>query len=154
MTQQMITEGKGVKGVILDVDGTLVDSNDAHAHAWVEALERGGFDMEYEKVRRLIGMGSEKLLPETTGLQKDDPEGKQLVEWWKEIFEAKYLPGLKAFPGTRELLRKMHDSGLKMVVASSAEEELLQKLLKLAGAEEFVEDTTSSKDAKRSKPDP
>jgi beta-phosphoglucomutase-like phosphatase (HAD superfamily) len=66
------------RGVILDVDGTLVDSNDAHARAWVEALTEGGFDVPFERVRPLIGMGGDNLLPEVTGLAKETPEGKQM----------------------------------------------------------------------------
>ena len=72
-----------ITGVVLDVDGTLVDSNDAHAHAWLDALRRGGYEVPYEKVRRLIGMGSDKLLPSAIGVQKDSPEGKQITKWWE-----------------------------------------------------------------------
>src|SRR3954466_10943698 len=116
-----------VKGVILDVDGTLVDSNDAHALAWVEAMRKGGHDVPYEKVRRLIGMGSDKLLPNTIGVQKDSPEGKELTKLWEDIFKTDYLPQIKAFPGAHDLLVKLHDTGKRMVVASSAEESILKK---------------------------
>ena len=143
-----------IRGVLLDVDGTLVDSNDAHAHAWVEALARGGYEVPFEKARRLIGMGSDNFLPAAVGIKKETEEGKQLSGWWSEIFKAKYLPKLKAFPGSRELLERMGDEGLKLVVASSAEEGMIKTLLEIAGAEGLVEDTTCSDDAARSKPDP
>jgi len=51
-----------VRGVLLDDDGTLVDSNDAHAHAWVKAFSEYGFDVSFEKVRRLIGKGGDKVI--------------------------------------------------------------------------------------------
>jgi phosphoglycolate phosphatase-like HAD superfamily hydrolase len=59
----MGTHGKSVRGVLLDIDGTLVESNDAHAHAWVEALAESGHTVAFEAVRPLIGMGGDKLLP-------------------------------------------------------------------------------------------
>ncbi len=116
-----------IKGVILDVDGTLVDSNDTHARAWVEAMAGSGYNVSYEKVRSLIGKGSDKLLPETIWVEKVSPEGKELAKKWKEIFNRKFLPELKPFPGTRDLLVKMRASGLKLVVASSSEKDMLIK---------------------------
>ena len=143
-----------LRGVLLDVDGTLVDSNDAHTSAWVEAFERGGYDVPREKVRRLIGMGSDNLLPEAITVEKDSEEGKRLSDTWREIFMADYLPRLKAFPKTRELLERMREDRLKLVVASSAEAEMLEKLLAIADVKDLVESKTSSDDAENSKPEP
>jgi HAD superfamily hydrolase (TIGR01509 family) len=145
---------KQIRGVILDVDGTLVDSNDAHARAWVEALAEHGIEVAFEEVRPLIGMGGDKLLPEVSGIREDTPEGEKIGKRRGEIFKERYLPTLKAFPSARELLRRMRDEGLKLVVASSAKEDELNPLLKIAGASDLVEEKTSSDDAERSKPDP
>jgi len=145
---------KNIRGVILDIDGTLVDSNDAHARAWVEALAEEGIEVPFEKVRPLIGMGGDKLLPRVSGLEEDSPRGKRIGERRGEIFKARYLPGLKAFPATRELLVKMRELGLKLVVATSAKEDELKPLLKIAGAADLIEEKTSSDDAENSKPDP
>jgi HAD superfamily hydrolase (TIGR01509 family) len=142
------------RGVILDVDGTLVDSNDAHARAWVEALRQAGFEVPYGRVRRLIGMGGDKLLPELTGLADDDPRGKAISEARGRIFQAQHLPHLRAFPGARELLVRMRQAGLRLAVASSAKEEELGPLLDLVGARELVEAETSKDDVAASKPDP
>jgi HAD superfamily hydrolase (TIGR01509 family) len=145
---------KHIRGVILDVDGTLVDSNDAHAHAWVDALAEHNVYVEYEKVRSLIGMGGDKLLPEVSGSEEETPEGERISKRRGEIFKERYLPKLKAFPSTRELLQRMRAEGLKLVVASSAKEDELNPLLKIAGAGDLVEEKTSSDDAENSKPDP
>ena len=59
--------------VILDVDGTLVDSNDAHARAWVEAFAAHGIAVAFEQVRRAIGMGGDKLMPAVAGIEEDSP---------------------------------------------------------------------------------
>ena len=143
-----------IHGVLLDVDGTLVDSNDAHANAWVEALERGGHSVSFQTVRKLIGMGSDQMLPRAAGVEKDTPEGKQLSQWWKEIFEEKYLTNLRPFPGVRPLIETLKSSGLKLVVASSSEKEMLDRLLEIAGIKDLVPSTTNADDAGASKPEP
>lgn len=143
-----------LRGVILDVDGTLVDSNDAHAQAWVQALAEHGYAVPYEQVRRLIGMGGDKLLPKVTGLPAESSQGIQISMRRGQIFEREYLPHLKAFPHTRALLQHMRDAGLRLVVASSAEKDELQPLLEIAGASDLIEQQTSSDDADQSKPDP
>lgn len=142
------------RAVILDVDGTLVDSNDAHAAAWIDALKEAGHDVPFEKARRLIGMGGDKLMPELIGIENDTPEGKRIGEIRKEIFKTRYLPNLGPFPETAKLLQRMHETGLKLVVASSAEADELEVLLEIAGATGLVAERTSSSDAEHSKPDP
>ncbi len=143
-----------VRGVILDVDGTLVDSNDAHAQAWVDAMAEAKIEVPLSKVRRLIGMGGNKLLPASCGFEENSPEGKQISKRRQEIFKERYLPNLQPFPKARELLERMHRNGLKLVVCSSAKEDELKALLRLCGADEVIESKTSSDDASRSKPDP
>src|SRR5687768_15248258 len=106
------------RGVILDVDGTLVDSNDAHARAWVDALAEFGHAVAYDEVRPLIGMGGDKLLPRLTGIEKDSEEGKKISKRRGEVFRKRYMPSLKPFPKTPELLARMRSDGLRLVVAS------------------------------------
>ncbi len=142
--------------VILDVDGTLIDSNDAHALAWVQAMSEQGHHVPFNRVRPLIGMGGDKVLPETLSIAKESPEGLQISNCRKEIFSAQYLPNLHAVPQARELLQCLHEQGLKLVVATSAEPDELAHLLQLLGphAFELFEQEASAKDAQRSKPDP
>src|SRR4051812_35128027 len=143
-----------VRGVILDVDGTLVDSNDAHARAWVEALAEHGVEVPLDEVRKRIGMGGDKLLPAVSGISEDDPQGEKIARRRKEIFQARYFPSLRPTPGAAELLRRMKGDGLRLAVASSAKKEELDGLLRVCGAEGLIESSTSSDDADRSKPDP
>ena len=143
-----------IEAVLLDIDGTLLDSNDAHAQAWSDALREAGLDIGSETVRPLIGMGSDKLLPTLTGIDAESDEGKRLVGRSKEIFAKEYLPLVNPFPSARELLERMRDDGVKLVVATSASDDELSGLLAVLGAEWLVDDKTSSSDAKRSKPDP
>jgi HAD superfamily hydrolase (TIGR01509 family) len=142
------------RAVIFDVDGTLVDSNDAQALAWVQAITESGRRVEFSRVRPLIGMGGDKLLPEVTGLSIDSPEGNAIASRRRDIFQRDYLPHLKPTRGAQALLEWLRDDRQKLLVASSAEEDELRQLLDVAGASKLIESATSSDDAERSKPDP
>ena len=143
-----------IHAVIFDVDGTLVDSNDAQARSWVDALKEFGYSVPYEKVRPLIGMGGDKVLPETIGVQKDSEKGKQISKRRSEIFKEKYLPNVKPFPDAQKLLDRMRKQGLKLAIATSAQPDELRPLLQIVGAADLIEDKTSARDVKSSKPDP
>ena len=143
-----------LKGVIFDVDGTLVDSNDAHAQSWVDTFTEAGYDVPFEKVRPLIGMGADKLLPKTIGISRDSDEGKKLGERRGKIFRSKYLPRLQPLPGARDLVLRVKQDGLKAIVATSAKDDELKGLLKAAHVEDLMEEKATASDAKRSKPDP
>ena len=145
---------KPIRGVLLDVDGTLVDSNDAHAHAWVKALAESGREVSFATVRPLIGMGGDKLLPKVCGLDAESREGKRISDRRGEIFLGEFLPKLRPCRGARELLDLLDKRGIRMVVASSAKKDELDPLLKICGADQVIESATSSDDAENSKPDP
>src|SRR5262249_30587302 len=138
-------EGRGMRpyqGVILDVDGTLVDSNDAHAHAWVQALAEHGLAVRFEAVRPLIGMGGDTLLPRVAGMAETSPVGQKVSRRRREVFLERFLPALRPFPGARELLERMRTDGLRLAVASSAKADELEGLLKLCGPDDLVEHRT------------
>lgn len=142
-------------GVIFDVDGTLVDSNDAHTSAWIDALREFGFtDIPFEKVRRMIGMGGDKILPDLTSLREDDERGKKLLDRRKEIFLKSYLPELRPFHCSRELVQRIKADGMIAVVASSANKQELAPMLQIAKVDDLMDGVTSSSDAEDSKPDP
>lgn len=143
-----------ILGVIFDVDGTLVNSNRAHAQAWTEALHEHGIAADEDRLFDLVGMGSDHLLPEVAGIEKNSPRGKQIAERRGDLFKTHYLPGLKPFPGARALVEKMKAEGMKVVVASSADKDELDPLLDIAGVKDLFEAVTAADDAERSKPDP
>lgn len=145
---------KPTEGVILDIDGTLVNSNDAHAHAWVAAFAEQGIEMPFDKVRRHIGMGADKLLPTVAGISESSRLGQKLSQRRGQIFTERFLPLVRPFPQVTELLERMHADGVRLTVASSAKKEELHHLLQICGADKFIESRTSADDASRSKPDP
>ena len=87
-----MTDPTEFRTVLFDVDGTLVDSNEAHAAAWTQALREHGVNVDLTAVRPLIGMGGDKLLPAIAHLEESSPAGKAMTHRKKELFTAK-LPG-------------------------------------------------------------
>lgn len=142
------------KAVIFDVDGTLVDSNDAHARAWVDAFGESGRSVPLERVRPLIGMGGDKLLAAAAGISSDSDEGRLIARRRGEIFQQRYFSSVRPTPGAAELVTWLRDERMTVVVATSAEPEELHDLLRIAGVLKLIEDAASSGDAARSKPDP
>src|SRR5688572_33357527 len=143
-----------IRAVLLDVDGTLIDSNDAHAQSWVDVGEEFGYPIVFEDVRLLIGMGGDKVLPQLTGLSEESERGTEVLERRGEIFRKQYLPNLIAFPQTRELLERLIGDGYELVIASSASDDDLTGLLKQAGIADLISRKASADDAEESKPDP
>src|SRR5436189_1967083 len=86
-----------IKAVLFDVDGTLVDSNDAHAAAWIQAFREFGTTVDPIQVRRSIGMGGDKLMPAVSGIEEDSALGQQIAARRGEIFTHELLPTLAAF---------------------------------------------------------
>jgi HAD superfamily hydrolase (TIGR01509 family) len=142
------------RAVILDVDGTLIDTNDAHAHAWVDVCNEFGFPVAFGHVREMIGMGGDRVLPALTGLAEDSEAGTEMKTRRGKLFRERYLPSCRPFPRARELLERLRDDGMRLVVATSASADDLAALLKAAGVADLIEDAASSADAEASKPAP
>lgn len=143
-----------LQGVIFDVDGTLVDSNEAHAGSWVDTLREVGIKVSFDVIWPMIGMGGDKLLPSAAGIESDSDLGRKLSERRWEIFQRDYLPRLKPMRGSRALVQRMKSDGLSLVVASSASGNELGALMEAAEVADLIEVRTSSSDAEDSKPDP
>jgi HAD superfamily hydrolase (TIGR01509 family) len=148
-----VTRLRHVKTVLFDIDGTLIDSNGAHARAWVESLREQGVNADAGEVRRLVGMGGDKLLPAVAGVAEDSPLGQATAKRKKGIFDT-LLPALSATHGARPLLEYLRDRGCTLAVATSADDREVSALLRQAGVEQFFDQRASKDDAPQSKPDP
>jgi HAD superfamily hydrolase (TIGR01509 family) len=143
-----------IKAVLLDIDGTILLSNEAHARAFSEAAAALRVSADFDTICRLIGKGSDKLIPEAFGLKSDSDLAKQLTELKASIFKALYLPTLQPSHGARPLLERFRKEGIKIVVATSATADEVNGLLERAGVQDLIEDGTSADDVERTKPDP
>lgn len=144
-----------LRAVILDIDGTLLVSNQAHARAFVDAAAELGIPSPpLADVQRLIGMGGDKLIPRAFGFSQESEQGQQLEKRKGNIFRGRYLHSLEPTPGTRRLLERLRDDGYDLVVATSANKEDLKGLLEQAEVRDLIHDATSGGEVDESKPDP
>ena len=144
-----------VKGILIDVDGTLVLSNDAHARSWVKTLSEFGYKVSLDMVRSYMGMGADQMLPRLIPtLAKKTKEIEEILSERKKLFLESYVSQLKPTPGARALIKKIKDLKMKYIIASSSSSEELEVLLKVAKVDDLIETVTSGSDVKESKPEP
>ncbi|RKR30521.1 HAD superfamily hydrolase (TIGR01509 family)/HAD superfamily hydrolase (TIGR01549 family) [Arthrobacter oryzae] len=140
------------RGVLFDVDGTLIDSSYFHALAWWQAFRREGLDIQISAIHRCVGMGGDKLLdhlvPGCTPAMRED-----LKSAHGAVFST-FWPSLRPFAAARDLLAACSDAGLAVGLASSAQERDLDVTRGLLDAGQFIDAWTSSNDADEGKPAP
>jgi phosphoglycolate phosphatase-like HAD superfamily hydrolase len=143
-----------IKAVIFDIDGTLIDSNAAHAESFARAFKKFGKDVSIEELKSLIGMGADDILEKH--LSKDEIEefGEDLKEYRKKVFLEEYLPEIKVFPKVRELFERLKSDEKQTALASSAGEDELKEYKKLLNLGDLVEKETNADDAEEAKPEP
>jgi phosphoglycolate phosphatase-like HAD superfamily hydrolase len=139
--------------VLLDVDGTLVDSNYQHVIAWQRAFREHGFVPGTWRIHRHIGMGGDHLVPALVGEDADRQVGDDLREAWGKHVEP-LLDDVTPIDGARELLVALRDQGATVVLASSGKAGHLERWIELLDAHDLAQAVTTSEDAERTKPDP
>jgi HAD superfamily hydrolase (TIGR01509 family) len=142
------------KAVIFDVDGTLIDTVDLHAACWVEALKHFGVDVSFHDMRVQIGKGGDQIL---LGLLHPDmlaAQAEEIQAFRSNLFQRGYMPKARAFPGVRELFRRIRADDRKAVLASSGTADEVDRYKEIAGIADLIDGATSSDDAERSKPFP
>jgi HAD superfamily hydrolase (TIGR01509 family) len=135
-------------GALVDVDGTLVDSNYHHTIAWSRALRDHGEDAHLAAIHRLVGMGSTDLLQSLVGHADE-----AVKESWRRHFNA-LLPEVRAIDGADRLLHALHESGFVVVLATSSPEDLLQELLARVAGSQVVDVVITANDVDQAKPNP
>lgn len=142
------------EAVVFDVDGTLIDSVDSHARAWVDAFRDFGHEIELATMRRQIGKGGDQLLPVFLSPEEIDRMGEALETHRSALFKARYLGGIVAFPDVRLLFERLIADGRQIALASSAKADELATYQRIANIVGLVDVETSSDDAEKSKPHP
>jgi HAD superfamily hydrolase (TIGR01509 family) len=146
-----VTEPDDRRGVLFDVDGTLVDTTYIHAVCWAEALRQKGFVLPASEIHHAIGMSSDKLLEHFLG---DADTDRSAISDAHSVLYREYWGRLSPLPGAAALLRACHERGLQVVLASSAKEEELNVLRSVLDADDVIDSATSSGDAEQGKPEP
>jgi HAD superfamily hydrolase (TIGR01509 family) len=135
-------------GVLFDMDGTLMDTNYLHCLAWSRAFRDSGEWAPMNAIHRLIGMGGDQLVSELLGHESPEAAAARPAHY-------EDLTGdVRAFPGARELLLRIHDLGLKVVLATSAPDNELERLRKILDADAAIDGQTTADQVGKSKPDP
>jgi membrane protein len=142
-----------IKAVFFDIDGTLVDSNDAHVSAWAEAFAEIGATFDRATIHDQIGKGTDMLVPALLP-DLDEAAQEKLGDRHGEIFKAKYLADVKPFAGAHDLIARVHEAGQAVVLASSASTEELDHYVDLLDVRALVKASTSADDVSNTKPAP
>lgn len=138
---------------ILDVDGTLVDTNYHHALAWHRALRAHGQQVQMWKVHRHIGMGGDQILDALIGTDAAAEQGDAIRETEAEAY-GELIGEVEPMAGARELLERLRADEATVILASSAKQEEVDHYLDLLDARELVDGWTTSADVERTKPHP
>lgn len=141
------------RGVLFDVDGTLVDTTYLHTVCWSEALRQSGHVLPMAAVHRSVGMGSGQLLDRLLGPDRDHSNDSMAIAAHLALYK-QFWTRLNALPGASDLLRACSVRGLRVVLASSASEEELAALRAVIDAADTIDVATSSSDADAAKPAP
>jgi HAD superfamily hydrolase (TIGR01549 family) len=139
--------------VVLDVDGTLLDSNYHHALAWSRAFEQVGITVPVWRIHRAIGMGGDKLVAAVAGDEVEGAHGDDVRDRWKKAYD-ELIDETRLLPGAKELLATLHERGVSVALASSSIPEHAQHAFDLLDADDLADAATTSEDAEESKPDP
>jgi HAD superfamily hydrolase (TIGR01509 family) len=138
---------------ILDVDGTLVDTNYHHALAWYRAFRRHGIVLPLWRIHRHIGMGGDQLVGALAGDALDAEHGDDIRASEKDFY-GELIGEIQPLSGARELIVELKRRGSTVVLASSAKQDELATYVDLLGARELADAWTSSADVEETKPEP
>jgi HAD superfamily hydrolase (TIGR01509 family) len=139
--------------VILDVDGTLVDTNYHHALAWYRAFRQAGLVLPVWRIHRHIGMGGDQLIRALCGEDIEKERGDEIRAAEKPLYLS-LIEEVEPFDGARDLIADLKERGHTVVLASSAKENELDHYLDVLAARDLADDWTTSADVEATKPAP
>src|SRR3712207_992014 len=138
---------------ILDIDGTLVDTNYQHAVAWYRAFRQNDIVLPIWRIHRAIGMGGDQMVPHLIGEERAEELGDDLRASEKPLYLS-LIEEVEPFEGARDFIAELKDRGSPVVLASSAKATELEHYLDLLDVRELADAWTSSDDVEQTKPSP
>lgn len=142
-----------VDAVLLDIDGTLIDSTYHHALAWQRAFDTVGVSVPLWRIHRSVGMGGDKLVAEVAGESVEERHGDELRDRWREEYAA-IRHEVDPLPGASDLVHDLAGRGLAVALASSGDPEFAREAVATLGIGAEIAALTTAEDAEDSKPDP
>jgi HAD superfamily hydrolase (TIGR01549 family) len=139
--------------VIFDVDGTLIDTNYQHAHAWYRAFRRFDLTLPIWRIHRAIGMGGDQLVGAVAGDEIEERHGDALRAAWEDEYTP-FLSEVRPFEGAQALLEAVRERGVSVVLASSGSREHVEGYLDMIDGRSLAQAWTTSEDAEKTKPAP
>lgn len=139
--------------LVVDVDGTLMDTNYHHAIAWYRALRAKDVTVPVWRIHRAIGMGGDRLVGHVAGDDVEATHGDWLRDRWKDEYE-QLIDDVTPLPGARDLLVSARNRGLRVALASSGDPDHVSRYLDQLDARDLADDWTTAEDAEHSKPAP
>jgi HAD superfamily hydrolase (TIGR01549 family) len=138
---------------ILDIDGTLVDTNYQHAIAWYRAFRASDLTLPVWRIHRHIGMGGDQLVGALAGDEFEKQHGDEVRDAEKGLY-MELIEEVEPMDGARDLIERLCDSERSVILASSAKEDEVDHYLDLLDARELVDGWTTSADVEATKPEP
>jgi HAD superfamily hydrolase (TIGR01509 family) len=138
---------------ILDVDGTLVETNYHHAIAWYRAFTQNDVELPVWRIHRAIGMGGDQLIAALAGEDVEREKGDD-IRFAEKVLYLLMINEVRPLPNARRLIETLKERGHKVVLASSAKKEEIERYLDLLDARELADAWTSSADVQKTKPEP
>jgi HAD superfamily hydrolase (TIGR01509 family) len=138
---------------ILDIDGTLVDTNYQHTLAWYRAFRQHGHVLPIWRIHRHIGMGGDQLVTALCGEQVEDEDGDDIRAAEGPLYMS-MIEEVEPLEGARDLISDLKDRGSAVVLASSAKENEVEHYIELLDAKDLADDWTTSADVETTKPEP
>jgi HAD superfamily hydrolase (TIGR01509 family) len=138
---------------ILDIDGTLVDTNYHHAVAWYRAFRQNGIVLPLWQIHRHIGMGGDQVVAALTDDATEEEKGDEIRDAEKALYMV-FIEEVEPMEGSRELIEDLKERGHTVVLASSAKESEVGHYLDQLDARELADDWTMSDDVEQTKPEP
>ena len=153
VSHSLVPPGGRRRGVLFDVDGTLIDSSYIHTVSWWGAFRQQGYDVPMASIHRHVGMGGDRLVDSLLPEGRDRALDPEILASHGALY-ASHWPSLRALDGAKDLLAQCHTGGLAVALASSARRKDLEVMKSILDAEAFIDAATSANDAKNSKPAP
>lgn len=141
------------RAAIVDLDGTIVNSVDAHARAWVAAFRESGYDVSIDQVRSLLGMPGDQMLAYLLGVPATSDVARRILSTRAEIFRNRFLAKVTPFVGARTLLERMKRQELRITVVTDNDEREAAALLAAGRVADLIDEVVTPEDVQRYGPE-